>query len=1399
MTSLEISPAAVEFLASKFRRWIHPRNRKDVTPLELGDGEHQRVEQLIHDLFWICNQDSVKQDPHIARIGERLVVALNEIGQIPNSNEAKRDAITRELLNCVEPFCLILTRLLREAEWDSLVKSKATLPPILKRMQDCGMTPFRLSRTSEEFKKGEGREKWHPFENAVFDVLAGRLLTAHQSPSFVADAWESPTALLLSLVDHNAKRIHELGAPAASERPRLSARQVPATGVPTHRRLPVGSPEPFTTRAGPAKAWASRIGGTLARGGCLAVVRANPGWGKSFFLSAALDDASAPVHFTSLANCSTPHQLADALLIGLQVSEGERQSIDLNPLRATSVLDDRLGRKPAILVFENIHQNSSPFGPAALRDFALAFLRLGHLPIFETWDAGIPWLSAVPQAQIDVCEQSEMPRLDVPEIAEWGQRLLSRPLSNNEIEVLEIFEGHPLGLRRALELLRSREGLPIDAIEDALLLLLADWQKLHTSFAEFLERGHVSTLRHDGLALSPEFIWWFGLFPFADLEIQDIPQALHQQIFRHLDLGLVSRVENRIRPEVWARVLGIAQLQRPLDLPRSSTEFTRALCESVPAHRLEMQGRHLLRIAHFSPSVSDLIDSLELELRKRITDASPTEIAREEYEYDAPAEPELLAKYSHATPSERGLPLPLRLWLLESAGRAGNTADVEARLQSFADSDELRNLKPAWLVAKAFHRAVLSLRGDETTRRRIYELAQSALDALSINSGGDSVWVARFKIAAAANALATGDRESAARLRASASELLATSRGNLTQDASASHLYQDSMYRLLELDSRFAQSLQEKLAAETRILEIIPLDGRIAPQFESRWRLRELRHLTVVLRSTPDDPRLRQRMSTLIRRAPLNAALVRRIANIFQSFGRDSEVSNLVAKEVQHKARSSGARQTAAISLERLTTLVLGPPPADTHLVDWGVVASQEIAAGDPSTALLILECMWLLRGNDIRLRRRPSGRLRVARLVNKSLAELSAETALSGIERRLSNACLAAEAEVFLFDVRKDLDEMRGGTFDDVLNLFERAGRRIDGAYRTALRSHQNASLLIDWAGFAIEVVKQLNAAARERRHSRELIANGPAIEESLRALAVEIDATSPGEPSGKLASLRLYRYLWDWERSRNCLPNLAGSHSNFFERARIGEAILSTLGAIAFAPASLPLPSAKLTAPELQLLRTEILGIAAQEPVDGRRNWLTQSVSALQAPEDLAVWSQILEMARKLLGGSRNFWERLVDLIQAEGDGDRALGEELADETELWTAARVLYFGAGNAELPPIIRQELAELAFLSYSGAGAWRRSSTGRADFRIPFLLGTCVGLGLSASPDGRFLDAPSPPISRRGKRVQSWEVWMHGQLNSTYMVSVGAFRAHCKSTMDRLRHSLGRNRGRSKEN
>lgn len=1242
-------------LVTAFARWAHPAVRDPSRAAIVGSGDPIATAEVLELLIWLVVDAPVPTgaEPDFERLGERMLGAVAELLRTLPLQRARREELAQQLVMTLEPFCMKVLAVLSAAVFAKAREKKRGLGAVIAMLQSESRIPYRLSLSSEDFERTEGWDARTSYENAVRDVMPARLDAAHRAKAPTDHLWMSAFAFVLGIVDVCAKDLAAARSAALNESNGALPGRPAFVGMPVHRRIDLDAAEPMTTRAPAAAKWRRHLEEDARETGRVVVVEGTPGWGKSMFLALALGEVKRSVHFVDASMCSTEHALAEALLVAIDVEDEDRAAIDRSPVAAVRVLS-RLLVPPAIVVLENLHRTVAGEPAKGLGQFVRALHAFGHLVVLESWTRDLECLCNIPQGKLRRCAADDLPRLSPDEIAEWGRRLLRRELASREREAIELFEGHPLATRGALDMLRVRYPEPSPGAEHDLLEACFEWHALQESFTAVVAR-HVAGTRPSSSSeatavVSDELGAWFGVLPFAMPDGDDTGEHVRRALHRLRTIGLVDVTDGRWRTQTWARIIGTQRCFDAPDMIAANEPWLAGLARQVPPDARNRQRRHLLVLATSLPHARDPL------LRILAAVPEPTSTAEAEADdYSAPAAPEVVAAALDSSPGADvgdapapALPPPdIFFWLLEAAGRHGNEELVRHHLErlqaSRGDSESAQVIELArdWAVVRAVHRAIAQL---ASSRRRLWPLYAIAVELLPADlsacehGAAYRGWAARLLTSAGECARASGDADAADRCLARAQAALHGA-SPPPGDTFARYLHDDIAYRIVAARAAAGRSLTELLEAHEVALRAIPPHSRWSPDRVVRWSHRELRHLRVLLSARRDDE-LITRVLDALTRLPVDERWFRIVQEIR---ARSSEplarkVERLALRRLGELDRVVGR---SALTLSRLARLLLDPEASRRHALEWGLEAASEHAArGEEEDLALATRALLVLS----RARSSPNPLEGSEKLAETLLAALGERANAATTCARARSICLATLAQELMSKRIEVPGEKDPFDLTRAKLQLQTASRRINAMYRTHV-TLSSAWLWDDWAEWKIDLCRRANTLERQRVAPN---LQGTAQARELVDFVACCDAAIPGHPATHAVAVRIYRYLWDWNAVRARIPLLLEQKGDFRERSRNVDIVADALSAIALAPPLFRAHDRQLDERDTTLLE-EVLGertLAA--PSRGAQLWAELTRLALRRASDQVYWEEVIDAGRRLFGRPEDYWNRIVEYAQ-------------------------------------------------------------------------------------------------------------------------------------------------------
>lgn len=1372
----EFSREDLDSLIRRFSRWRHQAVRDESLAFTLtGDPSASEPFRLLAQL---CSEPTPGEwrvagdrDP-FERLDEDVIQSICRFLATPDIDAKGKEDLTRRLLMSVEPVLSKLLALVEPDEYRRLQsrQQRGGLATILTILSKKGRIPTKLALTEDEFRSSAGWEERPSYVNAVRDVLLSRLDQAHRSMAPSMYVWDSAVVVLVGAIWTNrADLARFLTCSIGSEEPR----PLVANGLPLSRSLPSTAPEPLTTRRPAATAFRARVQEGLESGGRLEVIHGTPGWGKTTFLSMALEDVSAPVRIADISDSSTGARLAEALLEGLDIAPSEQREIDLEPMKAVRVFLSHM-RRPTVVILEGLHNSGERAPCGELGAFVRKLMLSGHVVAIESWTSDIESGWRLPQGRIGRLGSAQLVPLAEDEIREWAKRVVGRDLHDREVEILETFDGNPLALRRALEILADRYRVADPEVASRDLMTIArDWRQLQNDF----ERMICGTSSAGTSEISDAEWCWFGCLPWAHPAVSSL-QADDRHRRRYLQsVGLLAIEGDSWRVEPWARILGLRRCIDNPELLHENLPYLLELSQAIPDWGRGSQRRHLARLTPLMKGQKEtllrLIDSIQLEAAPEPALQGPEE------PYEAPAEPELVRP--ELWEGGPALPLDLRLWLLDGASRG---LDRDSFALHFERLLALPNLRAAlgsdWKLIKGIHRALISSPFGAAQRlvhyRAIIGLCRPA-EGDRAHDRAQRTWLARFLIAAAESAQRAGDLEHAARWIAQARDSYEVSAPS-SQSWHVQAFTADTAYRIAAFMAQTMRNSVEFLDAHRQALGTIPPLADQMPAWRGLWAERVLSHLQVLAfhgaMSNADV--------SAVRLAMHNVADDLACLSFAEAFLEASEACDeTLAREVRGALRGRLAKFNSSSRQGRrhlaIGRILLDGPPANAATLAAEV--SAEMSDGPEREDLVLLKLCVRLSSRDQKLRRP------MVAVCVTVLERLRSKFWMTGDEKvieALRSSCLKFFASHQLA-IGSSTFEEDGVGLNNPVRLRD-AERRIDGAYAAHFASTGNAWLWDDWCAWKISIVRKRNALERSPSTHKRL---GDAAADGLRAFVRKSEAALGDHVAQKVVALRVARYLWDTSESRRLCYALLAEPLDTSRRPSVVSLMADGLSAQILAPdASKSIDSADLTL-LIGVLREKVLGTRAV----GRRSMLTWLADALEHGTDPSFWNDVAERAAAVLGTPSVYWQSVMSAAEGAVPGmrDRPAIEDLTDPSTLLVASRIFRWGASLPELEEEVRFELAQLAAIASIDADRWFRSMRGRRAFLGSWQVGTALATALLLSRDGvLFGQAHSDEVNRRGQPF-TWREIIERELNAACSLALGRFREVCEETRKRLGTAL----------
>jgi len=374
------------------------------------------------------------------------------------------------------------------------------------------------------------------------------------------------------------------------------------------------------------------------------------------------------------------------------------------------------------VVFENIHRNAAGRPAGIFSECVSRLVGRGHTVVVESWAADAPWLARVPRHSVVRLGPDWLPRLAEGEIAEWGRRILDRPLTASEADALELFAGHPRKLRGALERFRVTRSVAAsgdDDVESEVLEVALQWEELESEFDEFV---HSRSARSALSPLTESLSVWLGAMPWAGMPAELLEQPDRESLRRLSLIRMVHQVpgSDTWRGGAWARIFALRRLTAKPSLPAAHEGLLESLVDRIGTEDVDRQRRHLCVLA------AELADSREALLH--LADALEHPAAAEEEDgartyYVAPPPPDVTTAI--ALPSSPDL----NLWLAEGAARNRQPEAVRKLVERLADTerDTVSGLLASdWRAVKSLHTALVRVPLSDSGRSELYELLAPA-------------------------------------------------------------------------------------------------------------------------------------------------------------------------------------------------------------------------------------------------------------------------------------------------------------------------------------------------------------------------------------------------------------------------------------------------------------------------------------------------------------------------------------------------------------------------------------------------------------------------------------------------------------------------------------------------
>lgn len=206
-------------LALRFARWSHENVQDPDKAAVLRDGTAAGAISVL-DAFerFLLAPTPVPTGPDpYAQINDKVVSGIKAVLSTSTTTPSQLADATDKLILQIEPAIFKLIAMVDVARFAQLVKKKKGLDVGLRALIELGRSRYTLNLPQAEFEKKEGWEQRTSYENTVRDIVPARLAVAHGSTAPSPTLWQSATAFLLGLADHNLDVLAALPEPEKRE------------------------------------------------------------------------------------------------------------------------------------------------------------------------------------------------------------------------------------------------------------------------------------------------------------------------------------------------------------------------------------------------------------------------------------------------------------------------------------------------------------------------------------------------------------------------------------------------------------------------------------------------------------------------------------------------------------------------------------------------------------------------------------------------------------------------------------------------------------------------------------------------------------------------------------------------------------------------------------------------------------------------------------------------------------------------------------------------------------------------------------------------------------------------------------------------------------------------------
>jgi hypothetical protein len=1375
----------LDYLAQRFARWQHPVVRDSSLDFLAGSGSVGQCRDLLQllEVFLIEPTpdhalEPDKKDPYQG-LHEQFVGSLHELLGLPERDRIQRERLTQCLLLSVEPIFYKFLAIFQEDEHRRLAGKG--LVTVLVSLRRSGCLPCFENLSDKNFQSPIGWQDRSSYHNALRDVVPGRLDEAHSAKHSNPNVWTSVVVVILGLLGVNEETFKR----AYGDRVQRSSQAVPgclSTGIPITFRVRPGAPEPLSTRELERQAFRARIDEALQGSPRLELLQCVPGWGKTTFLAAALDGIPATVRFVDLKDCTTPHQIAAALLDEIELSEDETDEVDERPLAAVKILGQRIiGR--GVVVFTNINKTPTGKLSPALIEFSDRLVEREHTVIMEGWGGFAILNSKLGQGCISKLTKDDLPALHPDEVSLWARRIIGRELTNSELTDLNTFDGHPALLRSAIELLAERYPTPDESASSADLLEVAlTWDILQREFQRFAISEIPRIQKSSDDAYLP--MWakaWFGLMPWAVLKAESLAPEMAVKLRWFRSVGLIEWKDESYKVGPWGKVIGIRHcLEQPGQIG-SLFEFLRQITADVPLVHVAAQRRHLLRmmvwLPDHDPGLKDLLALLPMPVMD--TQLESSELGY----YQAPLESEVVEGILDRRPVEaeeniQTSPLPpdLLLELIESAARSNNASAFRCHLETLIETPTaLGYCLSGWRTLKSLHTALVRAPLSAAQRCEIYSLFLKSVRPAVGDERSDFAqrgWLARFLVGAA-DAFLRGNRIKECRLALEICDSLQFSTRSGTSDRFADAMSADTDYRLAKLRLHLEVEPEAVLAGHLRAIEVILPLGMQKPVERGKWTIRLLTHLQEVVRFTPlKDGHIRFLTEALKSLQDLDLLLTSE-----QHKRRDGATSDqiwdILRQEVARRLSAPSQTKEFKQRIECLSAIVFDSPNAAKQCLAWAEAAAswKDFSAIDFHAFRLSIQCAF--QSEPLRKR--------VAEICQRILDRMLMEVDVlhdSEFRERLTFTCLHYFTNHVIGVLGDGTLSVDSATEEESRLL--RAERIVDAVFSKHVKVTSSTRLWEEWCSQNLILARRRNALERQLQRAKV----GAVGAERLNRFLQVCQGQLGDHPASAMVGLLIARYLWQVDDIWRYFQRLDSDRSlEPSSRMKVLRSMIDFLSIHLLSP--IDEHRFQEMGSDLQRFSSILREYSLLAGGGPQQDLILLFQGVLDRMDDPGYWEWMTQRGEDLLATPIAYWRQVLDvsLNHAAGLNEGSGIADLTDPFTLNIASRIFRFGAGRQCLQDPQRIRLAELSVVAAFAAYQWARSVHPKRTTLNSLQVALALGTALSLSEDGTIFGTPQSHETTKKGNPMTWHDLMHREFQAASQMAVGQLKVHCQKAWD----------------